>query len=559
MMKPLAFAVLCLPVSVHAASVGAEVPFTTLEAEKASTKAAVVTLQGLPGKVVTPEMEASGRGYVELKATGDAVVFPVKARANSIVIRHCIPDAPEGGGLEATLSLFINGAFSESLTLSSRHNWLYGEEGQNGQSNTPGQAPHVFWEESRHILKQQIKPGDRIELRRQEKDAAAFYRIDLIDLELAPPPLPQPANSLSVVDFGANGTDGKDDTDAIIACIREAKAQRKVVWIPAGTYHQSKRFELEGPVKVHGAGMWHTSILGTVLGEDFASNMGFRLAGDGAEVADLYLECIAQTQRGKSNGKGFTGATPVNWTVRNVWITHTQTGFWMSVASKGKVQGCRVRFTYADGINLNRGASHNLVEHCHVRGCGDDGIAILSETERKDPPAERNILRNNTVEAVWWGHNLDLAGGSKHLVENNLLADNAMMGVFTINMTSAYPNHPLSDSIVRGNTLLRGGGNYVGQRRGAAWIFAGNDTVKGVVFENNRILSPMYSGIQITGGAEQQILFRGNTIDSPGGSAVHITDQAKGTGIFEGNTISGLPEGKEAFNNTSKGYTVTNR
>jgi hypothetical protein len=558
MMKPFALAVLLLPVSTHAAPVGANVPFVTREAEKASTSGTVVMLQGLPGKVVTPEMEASGRGYVELKATGNAVVFPVTARANSIVIRHCIPDSPEGGGTAATLTLFINGTFSDTLTLSSRHNWLYGEEGQNGQSNTPGKAPHVFWAESRHILKQQIKPGDRIELRRQEKDVAEYYRIDLIDLELAPAPLPQPANSLSVADFGADGADGKDDTDAIIACIREAKAQGRAVWIPAGIYHQSKRFELEGPVKVQGAGMWHTSILGTILGQDFAGNMGFRLGGDGPEVADLHLECVAQTQRGKSNGKGFTGA-PVNWTVRNVWITHTQTGFWMSAASRGLVQGCRVRFTYADGINLNRGASHNLVEHCHVRGCGDDGIAILSETERKDPPAVRNILRNNTVEAIWWGHNLDLAGGSQHLVENNLLADNAMMGVFTINMTGAYPNHPLSDSIVRGNTLLRGGGNYVGQRRGAAWIFAGSDTVKGVVFENNRILSPMYSGIQITGGAEQQILFRGNTIDSPGGSAVHITDKAKGTGVFEGNRISGLPEGKEAFNNTSKEYTVTIR
>jgi len=555
--RPIALLAISLTLPVGA-QVGAKVPFITLEAEKAQTNGGVVTMQDPPSKVVTPEMEASGRGYVELNATGHSVVFPVTARANSIVIRHCIPDAPEGGGMEGSLSLFINGAFSQSLTLSSRHNWLYGEAGQNGQSNTPGGAPHVFWEESRHILKQQVKPGDRIELRRQAQDNAAFHRIDLVDLELAPPPLPQPADSLSVTDFGASGTDGKDDSDAILACIAAAKEQGKTVWIPAGTYHQSKRFVIEGPLKVQGAGMWHTEILGTVLGEDFTGKMGFGLAGDGPEVSDLYLNCVAQTQRNKNNGKGFTGSAK-NWTVRNVWITHTQTGFWMSVASHGKVQGCRVRFTYADGINLNRGASHNLVEHCHVRGCGDDGIAILSETERKDPPAERNVLRNNTVEAIWWGHNIDLAGGSKHLVENNLMADNALMGVFTINMTSAYPNHPLSDSIVRGNILLRGGGNYVGQRRGAAWIYAASDTVKGVVFENNRILSAICSGIQITGGAEQQIIFRGNTIDSPGGPGVAITSQAKGGGTFEGNTITGLPAGTEAIVNHSKEYTVTNR
>jgi len=550
-MKPFLGLFLVLPL--HAAvPVGAKVPFTTMEAELQKTTGTTVLLQGKPGTVVTPEMEASARGYVELTATNQSIAFPVSTAANTLVIRHCIPDSPEGGGKEASISLFINGRFAETITLSSRHNWLYGEPGQNGQSNTPGAAPHVFWEESRYFLKSNLKSGDVLELRKQEKDTAVFYRVDLIELEQAPPPLPAPAAGtfLSVTDFGANGTDMADDSDAIIACIKAAGEQNKIVWIPAGTYHQSKRFELTDAITVRGAGMWHTNILGTELTKDFAGRMGFSLRGDGPKVSDLYLECVPQTSRGGLGGKGFTGSAS-NWSVENVWITHTQVGFWMSVANKGVVRNCRVRFTYADAINLNRGASDNLVENSHVRGCGDDGLAILSETERKDPPAKGNILRNNTVNAIWWGHNCDLAGGSGHLVEGNLLADNAMMGVFTINMTNAFPNHPLSDSIVRRNVLVRGGGNYVKQKRGAAWILADSTTVTDVVFEENVIESPMYSGIQITGKSAQKILFKNNRINNPGENGIVITAKAQGSGEFTGNVIKGLPEGGKEINNAA--------
>ena len=59
-----------------------------------------------------------------------------------------------------------------------------------------------------------------------------------------------------------------------------------------------------------------------------------------------------------------------------------------------------MRGTYADGINIGRGSTGNLIENNHVRGCGDDGIAILSETENGYPPSTGNTARHNTVAAV---------------------------------------------------------------------------------------------------------------------------------------------------------------
>jgi subtilase family serine protease len=42
----------------------------------------------------------------------------------AVGVRNAIPDAPGGGGIEASISLYINGSFVQKLTLSSRHSLL---------------------------------------------------------------------------------------------------------------------------------------------------------------------------------------------------------------------------------------------------------------------------------------------------------------------------------------------------------------------------------------------------------------------------------------------------
>jgi hypothetical protein len=450
------------------AGIGATLPFITHEAESSANTlsgsgARVVSLTFPPARVSSPAQEASGCAFVELTATGDTLEIPVTAPSDSIVIRHCIPDSEKGGGIRNTLTLLINGKPRQSLALSSRHNWLYGAPGQNGQSNIPTpDAPggaHVFWDETRAIVEgPAFQPGDKLRLRKTTADTAAFYRIDLVDLELAGPPLPPPPEGtfLSVLDHGAKGDGVTDDTAAIAVTIAAARQQNKTVWLPAGTYVQTARFTLDGPVAVRGAGMWHTRILGTRAGNTWAGTMGFHLTGDGPSLSGFYMESTVPTSR-SGGAKPVTGNAR-NWRAERLWITHTDIGLWMSGAAHGVVRDCRIRFTYADGINLNRGASHNLVENNHVRGCGDDGIAFLSETRFGDPPSVGNIARHNTITCTWWGQNMDLAGGRDHVMENNYLADNALMALFTINMTGAFPNHPVSRSVFRDNLLVRGGG-----------------------------------------------------------------------------------------------------
>lgn len=547
-----------------AATTGAPVPFTTYEAEDPAntTTGTVVMMSGTPSATVaTPEMEASGRGYVALTARGQYLDFHNVQAANTIVVRHCIPDAARGGGITATLSLYVNGVFRQSLSLSSTYNWLYGQGGNNGQSNSPSAgSPHVFWDETRFFITGGVNQGDTLRLEKGSSDSAQYYRIDSIDLEMAPAALPPPSTPyLSVMSYGATGNGRTDDTAAIQRCINAAQAAKKIVWIPAGNYIQTKYFLLNGAT-VQGAGMWYTTIIGTSSGGGFNGNLGFALSGSNSQVHDLFIESTAYTSRNETGGIAFTSnAGPTlatNWTVQNVWITHTLVGFWLSTSSGGIVNGCRVRFTYADGINLNCGSSNNLIENCHVRGTGDDGLAINSELSVPTISVGNSIM-NNTVIANWWGHNCDLAGGDDHNICYNYLADNAWSGCVAISLSSAYPMHPLTGGNVAYNTIVRGGGNAGSQQRGAIWIYPQSTTISGVVFQYNDILDSIFHGIHLTATLSQSIQFNNNLIDTAGGDGIIVDPGVTGTGVFNNNTVTNLSAGSVPFLNNSTTYVVS--
>lgn len=536
---------------------GALVPFTTYEAEAATntTTGTVVKMKTLPtGTTSTPELEASGRGYVELDKTGEYLKIPVQT-ANTLVLRHCIPDSTTGGGITATLSLYVNSTFRQKLTLSSRHNWLYGKPRFNGNSNDPtAGTAHVFWDESRFAITGGVKARDILHLQKDAGDTAAFYRLDCVDLEMAPGPLPPPAEGtyLSIASYGANGTDVADDTAAIQSCITAAKEQAKIVWMPAGRYYQTASFKLDG-MTVRGAGMWHTSLISTVEGTTFAGNVGFVLAGSGSKVSDLFIESAAHTAR-TTGGKPFAGAA-TNWTVENVWITHTIVGFWAG-AEGSTVRGCRIRSTYADGINLHRGAKNNIVEHNHIRGTGDDGLAVFSE--KVAAVCTNNILRFNTVIAPWWGHNCAIWGGDQTIVSDNYLADNAGSGNFAVNLSGEHPVHPVTDSNIIRNTFVRGGGCDFNQKRGAVWLFPNIAAITNLRIAENDILDPIFRGIDVVGAGSQAVTFERNMIDHPGEAGIYIGAQANGSGAFNSNTVRKLNSRFSAFENSGGAdYTAT--
>lgn len=546
---------------------GAQMPFVTLEAENPANAVVGARVQATKGQLgtlpITPAQEASGRGYVELTNAGHYVEFSNAPKANTLVIRHCIPDALVGGGTNATLGLYVNGQRRQSITLSSKYNWLYSgtsSNNDNGQSNTPTAFPHVFWDETRLFITGSVQAGDTIRLQKDAQDTAAFYRIDLIDLEQVDGPLPQPADSLSITSYGANGNDEIDDTTAFNDCMNAARTQGKIMWIPPGKYRlggsgasATNTSALNG-VKVQGAGMWHTEIYYARSGS--STYHFFRLSGTGSSVSDLFIDSLTTTNR-SSNAMWPFSNMGWDWSVNNVWMTHSSVGFWVA-GFDGKVTNCRVRFTYADGININDGSSYNtsrmLVENNHIRGAGDDSIAILSLENPTLGETHNVTVRNNTTVAPWWGSSLALGGGSNHLIENNALYDGPG---FVLNLPGAYPKYPITSAMFRRNLLVRCGRNLASQKRGAIWSNPGYAYISGMTIEGNVILDPTWRGLHCATSLPQQIVFRGNLIDSPGENAIYVNGGSVGTLLMDSNSIRNTGTFAQIRNDAPSTFIIT--
>src|SRR6202049_3245861 len=168
------------------ASPGATVPWTTYEAEAMTINGG--TILGPPPMPVDKNAEitnsvageASGRQRVKLTGTAQYVHFTAQAAPNTMVVRYSVPDTGGGGGADYTISLYLNGNFVQKIPVTSKYSWLYGGY---TFSNNPGDGnARNFFDEAR-VMNLTINPGDLVRLQIDANDTAAYYIIDLVDLE----------------------------------------------------------------------------------------------------------------------------------------------------------------------------------------------------------------------------------------------------------------------------------------------------------------------------------------------------------------------------------------
>lgn len=469
---------------------GADCPWIRHEAEGGTGNAATV---GPSRQYLTPESEASGRSFVRLDAEGQHVEFKAGQAANTIVVRHCIPDAPEGGGTESTLGLYVNGSFVRKLHLSSRFAWIYGDF---PWSNDPKQGKaHHFFDET-HAVIPDLSPGDVVRLQKDADDTAAFYLIDFIELEQIAGPLPQPPGSLSLTEFGALPNDGKDASAAMVNCIAAARAQGKPVWIPVG------EFRLDGPrikvggVRIHGAGIWYSKLTGETA--------MFEGTGEAMEFSDLAIFGEVDRRVDELPENAFDGNFGKGSVFRNLWIEHLKCGFWTRHGtSHMRVENCRIRNVMADGLNFCDGTSDSVVEQCHLRNTGDDALATWSPSGdwSSKTLCRRNRFLHNTIESPWLANCIAIYGGADHEVSGNLLSGTVFSGGGVL-VSSGFDALPFAGAIRIDNNTIRdaGGDCYIGEPVGALWVHAKQSDIDAEI----RI-----SGLTIDGGPESGITLHG--------------------------------------------------
>jgi len=269
-------------------SVGATVPYTTYLAENGTYTG---TLMGPSYTQNTEANEAVGREFVRLSSTGQYVQFTAAAAANSIVVRYSIPDSTNGGGINSTISLYINNQFVQKLAVTSTLSWLYGTY---PFTNTPSDgSPRDFFDEVR-LLGVTINAGDTVRIERDSGDTAASYDdINLVDLEEVGPALTEPTTgnwiNVTAAPYDAVGNGTTDDTTAIRNAVNAAMSEGANVWVPPGTYMLSGFIQNLNNVTIQGAGMWYTNFIGNpaVYNTTPADRVGFMGAGNNIHLIDF--------------------------------------------------------------------------------------------------------------------------------------------------------------------------------------------------------------------------------------------------------------------------------
>jgi hypothetical protein len=412
-----------------AAARGATVPWTTYEAEDMVVTGG--TILGPPGLAPdknnhlpnVPEMEASGGRCVKLGFAGANVQFTATAPANAIVVRYCIPDSPDGAGLDSSLSLLVNGKDIATLPLTSRYSWRYGSY---TFTNRPTDGnPRNFFDEVR-LKGLSIRKGDQLRLQKAAKDGADWCIIDLVDLEVVPEALTQPGNSLSVREYGAKGDGSADDTKALQECINTAGNQNKEVWIPAGTYMIAGDMNNIQDITIQGAGMWHTTLVGDPARYNDGPSHQIRFNGGGSNIhiADFAIIGKLNHRNDGDANDGFSESFGTGSSIARMWVEHTKTGAWIANSSGLVVDSCRFRNTIADGINLCVGVRSSIIENCTARGCGDDAFAIwpATYTGQKFTPG-LNLVRHCSGCLSSLGNGVGIYGGEGNSVQDCVFTD----------------------------------------------------------------------------------------------------------------------------------------
>ncbi|MEU5924393.1 CARDB domain-containing protein [Streptomyces antimycoticus] len=565
---------------------GAAVPYTEYEAEDGRYDGTLLKSDAKRTFGHTNfATESSGRESVRLDSTGQYVEFTSTTPSNSIVVRNSIPDAAAGGGKEATISLYADGKFVRKLTLSSKHSWLYGTtDDPEGLTNRPGGDARRLFDESHALLTDSYPVGTTFRLQRDAGDDAAFYIIDLVDLEQVAAPATKPADCASITDYGAVPNDGIDDADAIQRAVTaDQEGQIPCVWIPAGQWRQEKKILTDDPqnhgqynqmgirdVTIRGAGMWHSQLYSLIppqeaggINHPHEGNFGFDI-DDNTKISDIAIfgsGTIRGGDGGAEGGVGLNGRFGKNTKITNVWLEHANVGAWVGRDYSNipelwgpgdglEFSGVRIRNTYADGVNFTNGTRDSTVYNSSFRNTGDDSLAVWANKYVKDTSTDighDNHFRNNTIQLPWRANGIAVYGGYGNTIENNLISDT--MNYPGIMLATDHDPLPFSgQTLIAGNGLYRTGGAFWGEAQefGAITLFAQGQDIPGVTIRDTDIHDSTYDGIQFKtgGGAMPGVRIENVTIDkSTNGSGILAMSGARGSATLTNVTITNSAEG----------------
>ncbi|MFF0108811.1 discoidin domain-containing protein [Streptomyces hirsutus] len=505
------------PAPAHAAA-GATLPFTSVEAEAATTTGSMVGPDHTQGTLAS---EASGRRAVRLNS-GQRVEFTVPRAADAVNVAYNVPEGQSG-----SLDVYVNGAkLAKTLPVTSQYSYV--DTGWIAGSRT-----HHFFANSRLLLDRNVQAGDKVAF----QATGVQVTVDVADFEQAAAPATRPAGSVSVTDRGADPSGRGDSTQAFREAVSAARGG--VVWIPPGEYRLTSALGGVQDVTLQGAGHWH-SVVRSSRFIDQSSSAGNVHIKDFAVIGEV-------TERVDSQPDNFVnGSLGPNSSVSGMWLQHLKVGLWLTGNNDNLVvENNRILDTTADGLNLNGTAKGVRVRNNFLRNQGDDSLAMWS----LNAPNTQSSFENNTISQPNLANGIAIYGGTDITVKDNLIADtNALgSGIAISNQKFLDPFHPLAGTItVSGNTLVRTGAMNPNWNHpmGALRVDSYDSAIEAQVrITGTTITDSPYSAFEFVSGsgrgyAARNITVDGATVTRTG--TVVVQAETQGTATFRGVTATGV-------------------
>ncbi|MFD3310452.1 discoidin domain-containing protein [Streptomyces sp. NPDC058694] len=471
---------------------GANMPFDMYEAEDGATGGGAATVG--PNRTVGDLAgEASGRKAVTLNSTGEYVEFTTKAATNTLVTRFSIPDSAGGGGIDATLNVYVNGTFRKVLPLTSKYAWLYGAEAGPGNSPSAG-APRHIYDEAHLMLGETVPEGAKIRL---QKDTAntSRYAIDFVSLEqVAPVANPDPAAYAVPTGFGH-----QDVQNALDRVRMDTTGRLTGVYLPPGDYQTSSKFQVYGKaVQVVGAGPWYTQFHAP-SGQD-NTDVGFRAENSAKGSSFRNFAYFGNyTSRIDGPGKVFDFANVSDIVIDNTWTEHMVCLYWGANTDRVTISNSRIRNTFADAVNMTNGSTDNHVVNNESRASGDDSFALFSAIDAGGADMKDNLYENLTSILTWRAAGIAVYGGYDNTFRNIHIADTLVYSGITISsLDFGYPMNGFGTepTTVENVSVVRSGGHFWGsQTFPGIWLFSASKVFQGIRVNDVDIVDPTYSGI----------------------------------------------------------------
>jgi len=394
-------------------------------------------------------------------------------------------------------------------------------------------------------LSRQVAKGETLKLVKSDNNTTP-YTIDFVELE--PVPAAVTYNDVNTQYPGALQYNPSSDGD--LATYVDSH-RGSTIYLPAGKIETAWRIYFnQNDMRLIGAGMWYTEVYFNASSDNLSTyqRRGVESYNSNLLVEGIYFNTVNNKRYynnddSKQVGKGFNGSFGANSTIRNCWVEHFECGAWFGNYTNGassglKIEHCRFRNNYADGVNCSKSMHDVTLRYCSFRNNGDDDMASWSTGGM----ATNITYAYSTAENNWRASSLGFFGGDGHQAHHIFIADALESGARvnadfggngfgnnTINMYDITIQNSGCITGTRGNQ-----GDFWGNMQGALNIGSGsNYDVKNIRMKNIDILYSRGHAIMILSlGNNHQlknITLENISVNHATYNGIYFTNSAKGS------------------------------